>query len=697
MKQLIIAEKPSVARDLAKVLGATQKTKTAIEGPNVVITWALGHLLGLKMPEDYNQDWATWQADTLPMIPKKSGIKPLPKTGHQLKAISQLAKRQDISEAVIATDAGREGELVARWILEYVKFNKPVKRLWISSQTEKAIKEGFKQLQPSQAYDNLYQSALARAEADWLVGLNVTRALTVKYSDNLSAGRVQTPTLALVRKQEERIEQFKPENYYTIDLHFQGLKGRLKLDHPRDIKEREQGDTLIKQFNENQTKVTEVTTKVRKETAPLPYDLTEIQREANQRYGFSAKKTLSLVQSLYEVHKVVSYPRTDSKYLTTDMADTMSERLQAVISYFPEQGKQALKNGGKVTVAKVFQNSKVTDHHGLIPTEQSARAEKLSPDENKIYQMITRRFLGLFAQPHVTEEEKIVAKNGEAIFQFKQLKVTEQGWKEPAKQADNVGKAVTFKVGQVLPNQFGINKEITSPQAPLNEGSLLGLMEKHQLGTPATRAEIIEKLIKSELMDRQNNKLKVTPKGKQLLQLVNPSLVSPELTEKWEKQLEAISDGKVKRTDFIREIEKETASLVSEIKLSQKDYQDFSLTTKECPECGEALREKNTRDGKIYVCSSESCDYRRRKDPKVSNRRCPQCHKKMEIHDGKSGQFFKCKYCVITEKVATGKERKKKMSKHEEKRLLKKYSQSEVAEPEESPLALALKAAMEGK
>ncbi|HAP6960265.1 TPA: DNA topoisomerase III, partial [Enterococcus faecium] len=213
MKQLILAEKPSVAKDLSKVLGANQKHKNYYEGPKVIVTWALGHLLGLKMPEDLNKEWQSWQMDTLPMIPKKLGIKPLPKTGHQLKAIKQLAQRKDVSEAVIATDAGREGELVARWILEYVHFNKPVKRLWISSQTDKAIKTGFKQLRPAKEYDALYESALARAKADWLVGLNVTRALTVKYADNLSAGRVQTPTLALVRDQEKKIEQFRPQTY----------------------------------------------------------------------------------------------------------------------------------------------------------------------------------------------------------------------------------------------------------------------------------------------------------------------------------------------------------------------------------------------------------------------------------------------------------------------------------------------------
>ncbi len=690
MKQLIIAEKPSVARDLAKVLGATQKNKSYIEGPNVIVTWALGHLLGLKMPEDYNKEWSAWSMETLPMIPKRVGIKPLPKTGHQLKAISQLAKRKDVKEAVIATDAGREGELVARWILEYVRFDKPVKRLWISSQTTKAIKDGFKKLEPSQKYDNLYHSALARAEADWLVGLNVTRALTVKYEDSLSAGRVQTPTLALVRRQEEKIETFRPENFFTIDLIYQGAKGRLQLQNPRQLKERAQADERLARLTTKSGKVSSIKNKTKTEPAPLPYDLTEIQREANQRYGFSAKKTLSLVQSLYEIHKVVTYPRTDSKYLTVDMKATMKERLQAVASYYPEEAKKYLRTGAQVKATKVFQDSKVTDHHALIPTEQVARPEKMDNDEQKIYQMITLRFLGLFAENHVANQQTIEVKIDQEHFTFRQSKIETAGWKQSTK--DEVEKQVEFKEGMVIPAKFNINKEVTTPPSPLNEGTLLGGMEKHNLGTPATRAEIIEKLIKSELMERNNSRLTVSPKGKQLLKLVNPSLVSPDLTEKWETALEEIALGKRKSQDFIKEIERDTEKLVKEIKVSEKKYTDFSITSKECPECGSALRERNTRDGKVFVCTSESCSYRRRKDPKVSNKRCPQCHRKMEIHEGKKGEFFKCKYCVITEKIPTGNERKKKMSKHEEKKLLKQYSQP--TEVEESPLALALKAAM---
>ncbi|HJG21987.1 MULTISPECIES: DNA topoisomerase III [Enterococcus] len=689
MKQLILAEKPSVAKDLSKVLGANQKYKNYYEGPKVIVTWALGHLLGLKMPEDLNKEWQSWQMETLPMIPKKLGIKPLPKTGHQLKAIKQLAQRKDVSEVVIATDAGREGELVARWILEYVHFNKPVKRLWISSQTDKAIKTGFKQLKPAKAYDTLYDSALARAKADWLVGLNVARALTVKYQDNLSAGRVQTPTLALVRDQERKIETFKPQTYFSILLNVEKEQAKMAQKNQFALKSQEEAQALVQRLSQQKGIVSSIEEKTKTESAPLPYDLTEIQREANQRYGYSAKKTLGLVQSLYETHKIVTYPRTDSKYLTNDMKITMSERLQAVSDFAPEV-KQYLKNGAVVRQTKVFQDNKVTDHHALLPTEKRPRYEKLSNEEQKIYQMIVTRFLGLFAEPHKVSQTKITVVFDKDEFIFRQTKVLQAGWKTVSQEEAS---KFDWQQGLRIQPNFTIKKELSAPPKPLTEASLLGQMEKYSLGTPATRAEIIEKLIKSELMERTPQGLQVSPKGKQLLELVNPSLVSPELTESWEKDLEAIAAGKKQAEHFLKEIEKETKRLVQEIKTSKQTYQDFSITQKKCPECGANLREKNTRDGKIYVCTNQDCDYRRRKDPKVSNHRCPQCHRKMEIIEGKNGAYFRCKYDGTTEKMLGKKEQKKKMTKHEERRLIKKYSQAD--EPEESPLAAALKAAME--
>ncbi|MDK2844400.1 MAG: topoisomerase [Enterococcus sp.] len=689
MKQLIIAEKPSVAKDLSRVLKATKKTKNYYEGDKVIVTWALGHLLTLKMPEDLNKEWQQWQLETLPMLPKQIGIKPLPKTGHQLKAIASLAKRKDVGEAVIATDAGREGELVARWILQWVRFNKPVKRLWISSQTDKAIKQGFANLKPASQYDNLYESAISRAKADWLVGLNVTRALTVKYQDNLSAGRVQTPTLALVRQQEKQIEKFLPQEYFTIQFADNQLTFTHQQKNPQAIKTREAAQQLVQQMSQTAGTVEKIEEKVKRQAAPLPYDLTEIQREANQRYGFSAKKTLSLVQSLYEIHKVVTYPRTDSKYLTTDMQNTMKERLQA-ISDFDPQVKTIIKNGAKVVLKKVFNNALVSDHHALIPTEQRANFAKLSSDEQRIYQMIVSRFLMLFLPEYQENVEKITLSFGSERFVASNKKVLEPGWKGTSDEPK--AKVVHYTEGQKIKGEFSIEKQLTTPPKPLSEGTLLAKMEKYSLGTPATRAEMIEKLIKSDLMERKANYLAVTPKGKQLLGLVNPSLVTPELTEKWEKNLEKIAKGQMKSQQFIQQIEQDTKRLVAEIKQSNQSYQDFSITQKRCPECGSLLKEKNGRDGKRLVCTNEDCHYSRRKEPKVSNHRCPQCHKKMEIIEGKNGTYYRCKYDGTTEKMQTKAERKQKMTKHEEKRLLKKYSQENTEM--ESPLALALKAMM---
>ena len=687
MKKLILAEKPSVARDIGRILNANEKKKNYLEGKNYVITWALGHLLGLKMPEDLNKKWEKWQLETLPMLPKFIGTKPLPKTRSQLKTIESLVKRKDINEIVIATDAGREGELVARWILQYVHANKKVTRLWISSQTDKAVKQGFKELKPAEKYDNLYESALARATADWLVGLNVTRALTVKYQDNLSAGRVQTPTLALVRRQEEKIEKFMPQKYYRIALRLGNQTAYMKQKNIYAIKERDEAEKKKRHLDNFKGQIRNINSKVKREAAPLLYDLTELQREANKRYGYSAKKTLSLVQSLYEIHKVVSYPRTDSRYLSNDIKSTLMERLQAIRKY-DSRAEESIKNKAKVILKKVFNDSKVTDHHALIPTEQVPNYSKFSADEQKIYNLIVSRFLGIFAQPYTVEELRVVVTFDKDEFIFVGKKVLDYGWKNKDASEEV---ALNLKKDTVVSPKFTVEEKLTTPPSPLTEAGLLAQMEKFGLGTPATRAEIIEKLVKSELMERTGHALRVTPKGKQLLNLVNKELVSPKLTAKWEKQLEDIAHGKMKSQKFIGDIKNDTKRLVSEVKNSKENYKDFSLTKKRCPECNSFLKVRKTRDGEIYVCSNPECNYRRRKDAKVSNHRCPQCHRKMLIVEGKNGKYFRCKYDGTTEKMTVGK-KNKKMTKHEERRLLKKINQDD--EPQESPLALALKTAM---
>ena len=687
MKQLILAEKPSVARDLSNILGATQKHHNYYEGKDVIVTWALGHLLGLKMPEDLDANWQKWQLETLPMLPKQIGIKPLPKTKAQLKAIGSLAKRKDVKEAVIATDAGREGELVARWILEYVGFKKPVKRLWISSQTKGAIKAGFKNLKPAKDYDNLYQSALARAQADWLVGLNITRSLTVKYQDNLSAGRVQTPTLALVRQQEEKIERFKPQTYYVLTMLVNQQQAKLVQKDPHGLKDATEAQALLQRLQNKTGLVQSVAEKVQQKPAPLLYDLTELQREANSRYGYSAKKTLSLVQSLYEVHKIVSYPRTDCKYLSSDLKATLKDRLKAMQAI--DDASKYLQAGAKVVNQAVFNDSKISDHYALIPTEQVPQYTKLTNDEQRIYTMIAKRFLTMFAPVYQAKIQSATVQVEDCQFIFKQTYVLEPGWQ---KESQTQTPLQPWQKGQKVTGQFKLEQALTKAPSPLSEGSLLAQMEKYSLGTPATRAEIIDKLVRTELMQRNGNALQVTPKGKQLLKLVNPELVSPELTEKWEKQLEQIAQGTYQRKAFMAEIKADTKRLVNEVKNSTVAYQDFSLTQKKCPECGALLREKQTRDGKILVCSSSTCQYQRRLEAKESNHRCPQCHKKMLIMQGKNGMYFKCKYDGTTEKMLDKKTKSKKMTKHEERRLLKKINQDN--EPQESALAQALKAAL---
>jgi len=671
--KLVLAEKPSVGAELARVLGAKQKRNGYFEGNNYVVTWSLGHLMTLKMPEQYHPEWAEWTFDTLPLIPKHLETTPLKQTRKQLAVVKTLAKRGDITEAIIATDAGREGELVARYIFNYLNFNKPLKRLWISSQTDKAIRDGFQHLAPAKQYDNLYQAALARAEADWLIGLNVSRALTIKYDDSLSAGRVQTPTLAFVADQEQKRNQFKPESFAVVSVQTSLGKATLSQQFSAD-----KAKTIAAGLNQQPLTVTAVKAKHQREQAPLPFDLNELQQVANQKFGYSPKQTLNYLQNLYEREKAVTYPRTDSRYLTTDLQATMGDRLQAIRRYHDDAIKGA-------TLPKyVYNDAKVGDHYGLIPTEQAVDPAKLDRDELNIYRLIVGRFVDLFKPAYEAEQLTYTLKAGDYALTLKTVSVIEPGFKAVEKN-----QAAKLSVGATISGHASVEMKQTQPPALLNEASLLGKMEHFGLGTPATRADIIDKLQNSGSMAKQGRDLTVTAKGKQLLKLVNPRLVSPELTAKWEASLKAIEAGKLSRTTFIDEIKTETKTLVLEVKQSQAKYEDHSLTGKICPDCGQNLREKQTKQGVLLVCNN--CGYKRYRDPKVTNHRCSQCHKKMVILTGAKGDYFKCLNCGNTEAMTQTKGNKR-MNKREEQRLLKKYSQDEA--PEESPLAAALKAAM---
>ncbi|MBA4536725.1 DNA topoisomerase III [Bacillus aquiflavi] len=678
MKSLILAEKPSVAREIARVLGCKQQHKHYLEGNKYIVTWALGHLIELKMPEHYDKKYTHWRLEDLPIIPQKMGLKTIKQTSHQFRAIKQLAKRSDIKECIIATDAGREGELVARWILEKIRWRKPVKRLWISSQTDKAIKTGFQQLKPGAQFDSLYESAVCRAEADWLIGLNVTRALTTKYNEPLSAGRVQTPTLSMIMERERTIQTFVPKEYWTISAQIGTLKVDWEHNGEKRIFQKEKADRIKEKIIDKKAVLRLINRKKKSEQQPLPYDLTELQRDANKKFGFSAKKTANVLQRLYEQYKLVTYPRTDSRYLTTDMKSTMIDRLHGISSGYKEEVKEVFKNNGKVMANRVFNNEKVTDHHAIIPTEERLHLSDLDADERKLYDLIARRFLALFYSPYQYETVHATFEVNGETFIAKETVVIDLGYRkitgksdEKAANLNNFTKGNTFLIKEVSQE-----KKLTEPPLRYTEADLLSQMEKFGLGTPATRADIIERLLSTEAVERQNGRLYPTTKGKQLIDLVNNELKSPELTSKWEKELELIARGKANPKKFIENIRKQTTYLVAEIKKSEKTYRAHNLTGAKCPECGSFLKERNTREGKMLVCSNLECRFRKRKDPKLSNRRCPQCHKKMEIHNGKAGVYFQCRPCNIVEKAS---ERKKSISKREERKLVQHYTKKDVS------------------
>ena len=693
MKALVLAEKPSVAREIARVLGCKEARKNYIEGEKYVVTWALGHLVELKMPEHYDRKYKNWRLEDLPIIPEKMETKIIRKTSQQFQAIRNLARRHDIKEVIIATDAGREGELVARWILEKIAWKKPVKRLWISSVTDKAIREGFKHLRPGKQFENLYHSAVCRAEADWLIGLNVSRALTTKYQDPLSAGRVQTPTLALIINREKQIQSFVPQPYWMVQIDFGKFSAYWEKNGERRIFSRDQAQSLTEQVKQKKAIIRDIIRKEKKEQQPLPYDLNELQREANKRYGFSAKKTLNIVQRLYEEHKLVTYPRTDSRYLTTDMEATLRERLQGILPAYEKEVRPLLQGKKNVLARRVFNNQKVTDHHAIIPTEERLTLNKLTADERKIYDLIVRRFLTLFYPPCRYENIQIVFEiNGEP-FVTRETLIRDPGFKVITDSTEHGVPPVftNLTTGQTLTvHQVHLEEQLTEPPARYSEADLLGLMEKYGLGTPATRAEIIEKIVSSEVVERKHGRFFSTPKGRQLIQLVNEELRSPELTARWEKELELIARGKADPQVFLQKIRQQTRKYVQEIKASDKTYKAANLTGTKCPECGSYLKERNTKEGRILVCANFSCSYRRRKDPLLSNRRCPQCRQRMEIHDGKAGKYYQCRSCNIIEKSEA---KQKTVNKREERKLIQKYQKKD--EPFGLNLGELLKAALE--
>lgn len=431
-KMLFLAEKPSVGRDLARVLNCHQKGNGYLEGDRHIVTWALGHLVTLADPEAYDQKFSAWRLEDLPILPPYLKLVVIKQSGKQFNAVTTQMKRKDVREIVIATDAGREGELVARWIIEKAQIKKPIKRLWISSVTDKAIKDGVRNLRKGKDYENLYASAVARAEADWLVGINATRALTCKHNAQLSCGRVQTPTLAIIAKREQEIQNFLPQTFYGITAKAGNLQLTWQDSQTKDTRifDRDKCSKILTSIKNKNAMVSAVDKIYKKSFAPRLYDLTELQRDANKLFGYSAKETLSIMQRLYEQHKVLTYPRTDSRYITTDIVDTLKDRLTACsVPPYAKPAAKILRSPIKANKSFV-DNSKVTDHHAIIPTEQPVFLNNLSDTEKRIYDLVVKRFLAVLYPPFEYEQTTLKAGIGNEHFIARGKVVIAQGWKE---------------------------------------------------------------------------------------------------------------------------------------------------------------------------------------------------------------------------------------------------------------------------
>jgi len=731
-KALVLAEKPSVGRDLARVLGCKGKGNGYLENDRYIVTWALGHLVTLADPEAYDAKYKSWRLEELPILPRPFKLEVIRGTGKQYALVKKLMHSGAVKEIVIATDAGREGELVARWIIEKAGVKKPLKRLWISSVTDRAIKDGFANLRKGREFDNLYASAEARSEADWVVGINATRALTCKFNAQLSCGRVQTPTLAIIAAREDEISSFKPKPYFGIAVDTKGFKlvWQDKKSGQTRTFNREKRDQVVTALSGKDARVVEVSKNYKKKSAPRLYDLTELQRDANRLFDFSAKETLAIMQSLYENHKVLTYPRTDSRYISSDMVDTLKDRVKAcAVGPYRELARPVLQK--QIAATKAFvDDSKVSDHHAIIPTEETAGPGALSVREKKIYDLVIKRFFAVLYPPFEYEQTTIKAEIGGEPFIASGKIVLKEGWRavytggydeddDEDGEDSRVGDAgladqslPEIKKGDIL-IVTGIEKTSgeTKPPPRFSEGSLLKAMENPAkymvgedknliksigrsggLGTVATRAEIIEKLFNSFLIEMKGKDIYTTAKGRQLLDLVPVDLKSPALTAEWELKLEAIARGELSKDSYVNEMKDYARVVVNEIKSSDKTFKHDNLTGNRCPQCGNYLLEVKSKKGKMLICQDRECGHRDMV-ARLTNARCPQCRKKLELRGSGESQLFTCP-CGYREKLSAFEARMKKEGQKVSKKEVSKYlkeQKKDDSKPINTALADALK------
>lgn len=584
----VIAEKPSVARDIARVLGANTKGVGCLKGNGYVVTWAIGHLVTQFEPDEIDKKWEKWRHETLPILPENIPLKVIPENyvREQYKNVQTILNAPQVERIVCATDAGREGELIFRRIYQLTGCAKPFSRLWISSMTEEAILEGFENLKDGHEYDNLYLSAQCRSDADWLVGMNGTRAFTVRYNSVLSVGRVQTPTLSLLVQRDREIRSFVPEDYYEVQADFGAYKGmyinNLEEKQTRLPKE-EDAQRIVNAVKGKEGILEQVTTERKHTPPPLLYDLTTLQREANARYGFTAQKTLDLAQALYERHKVLTYPRTDSRHLSQDMRGKIRNILSGMHEPFaalvpPENLR---RDPGK----RVYDDAKLTDHHAIVPTGR--RPGSLSPDEAKLYEMVVRQLIAAFCGDYVYDSMTAVTKVDEHRFLSRGKAEVEPGWHTANPPVSSKKDKEKEKEEQPLPNlkqgqtvhtrSAKVLSKKTQPPKPYTENTLLGAMEnagrfvqdeelrrqlkERGLGTPATRAAIIERLIHVGYAERRRSALIPTDKGIKLISIAPEQLASPETTGRWEKGLNDIALGKMDPDKFMASIRRYCAFL----------------------------------------------------------------------------------------------------------------------------------------
>ena len=641
MKQLVLAEKPSVGKELARVLGCTNRGKY-LENEDYVVTWALGHLVTLCPPDYYGAEYRHWTLRNLPILPEKLETMVIDKSKDQFETVKYLLGRDDVEGVIIATDAGREGELVARWILKQAGCSKPAKRLWISSQTDLAIRQGFANLRPASDYDNLYAAAESRSYADWYVGYNVSRAMSCHFDTRLSAGRVQTPTLALITSREDEIEDFAGRFYWTIKADFGSFKASwYSADNTIRINEEAKANEIAEKLKGAKGVVSSIREVPKAEKPPLAYDLTELQRDANNVLGFSAKETLDTLQRLYEVYKIVTYPRTDSRYITADIVPTIPERLAALsATAFGQRALSLSRNGIRTDLSRLVNDELVSDHHALLPTEQKVDVSKLSANEKALWELIITRFLETLSGDYEYKTTTVeVTAEGERFVTRLTLPV-KQGWRDVARDIGRRSAASTEDEGDDNPlilrlaegeeleiKDVALKRSATLPPDRYTEADLLFAMEhagrfvedaelkshlENGLGTPATRADIIEKLIQNNCIERRGKELVPTAKGRELVRLVPVQLRSAELTGKWEQRLSEISKGSETEAPFIADIKKNATDLVNQVIANRDKFDPFLMgdKLKPCPSCGwPMMTVLDEYDRPHHVCQRFSCGY----------------------------------------------------------------------------------------